>query len=115
MKSTNMLERLNQDQKRRTFVVRLFPNLASCLRLTRALASEVHERWLVATRHLNMKHLKEAKKENLRALAACRRRRARRLNYGVNSAPATPKAPTAITILQNLAHTTCSRFYDGAQ
>jgi len=40
MKSTNMLERLNQEIKRRTHVVRIFPNAASCLRLIRALAGE---------------------------------------------------------------------------
>jgi putative transposase len=70
MKSTNMLERLNQELKRRTHVVRIFPNEASCLRLTRALAIETHEDWLEATRYLNMEHLKEHKKEALRALAA---------------------------------------------
>jgi transposase-like protein len=41
MKSTNMLERLNEEIKRRTHVVRIFPNAASCLRLVRALAVEV--------------------------------------------------------------------------
>jgi putative transposase len=70
MKSTNMLERLNQEIKRRTLVVRIFPNEASCLRLVRALAAETHEDWLEATRYLNMEHLKEHKKESLRALAA---------------------------------------------
>jgi transposase-like protein len=38
LKSTNMLERLNQELKRRTHVVRIFPNAESCLRLVRALA-----------------------------------------------------------------------------
>jgi putative transposase len=70
MKSTNMLERLNQELKRRTHVVRIFPNAESCLRLVRALAAEMHENWLEATRYLNMDHLKEHKKEALRALAA---------------------------------------------
>jgi len=70
MKSTNMLERLNQELKRRTLVVRIFPNTASCLRLSRALAVEIHEGWLEATRYLNMDHLKEHKKQTLRALAA---------------------------------------------
>ena len=37
MKSTNMLERLNEEIRRRTYVVRIFPNAASCLRLVRAL------------------------------------------------------------------------------
>jgi len=70
MKSTNMLERLNQELKRRTHVVRIFPNAESCLRLVRALAVEMHENWLEATRYLNIDHLKEHKKEALRALAA---------------------------------------------
>jgi putative transposase len=42
MKSTNMLERLNQELKRRTLMVRIFPNTASCLRLTRALGPVRH-------------------------------------------------------------------------
>ncbi|TGP13176.1 IS256 family transposase [Mesorhizobium sp. M2D.F.Ca.ET.233.01.1.1] len=70
MKSTNMLERLNQEIKRRTLIVRIFPNPQSCLRLVRALAVEIHENWLEATRYLNMDHLREHKKESLRALAA---------------------------------------------
>ncbi len=69
MKSTNMLERLNQEIKRRTHVVRIFPNAASCLRLVRALAIETHENWLEATRYLNMEHLREHKKEALRRAA----------------------------------------------
>jgi len=36
LKSTNMLERLNEELKRRTHVVRIFPNEDSCLRLVRA-------------------------------------------------------------------------------
>ncbi len=63
-----MLERLNQELKRRTQVVRIFPNAASCLRLMRALAVEPHEGWLEATRYLNMEHLKEHKKQALRVL-----------------------------------------------
>ena len=57
-----MLERLNQEIKRRTHVVRIFPNAESCLRLVRALAVETHENWLEASRYLNMDHLKEHKK-----------------------------------------------------
>src|SRR6516164_1526306 len=69
MKSTNMLERLNQELKRRTHVVRIFPNAESCLRLVRALAVEMHENWLEGTRYLNMQHLAEHKKEALRQAA----------------------------------------------
>jgi len=69
MKSTNMLERLNQELKRRTHVVRIFPNAESCLRLVRALAVETHENWLESPRYLNMQHLAEHKKEALRQAA----------------------------------------------
>jgi putative transposase len=70
MKSTNLLERLNEEIKRRTLVVRIFPNTASCLRLVRALAVEMHENWIEAIRYLNMEYLKEHKKEQLRKAAA---------------------------------------------
>ena len=63
LKSTNMLERLNEEIKRRTHVVRIFPNRASCLRLVRALAVEQHENWIEASRYLNMAFLKEQRRE----------------------------------------------------
>ncbi len=63
MKSTNMLERLNEEIKRRTYVVRIFPNAESCLRLVRALAVEVHENWIEGTRYLNMELWHEHQKE----------------------------------------------------
>jgi putative transposase len=69
LKSTNLLERLNEEIKRRTHVVRIFPNAASCLRLIRALAVEMHENWLEAHRYLNMDDLREHKKEALRMAA----------------------------------------------
>jgi putative transposase len=69
MKSTNMLERLNEEIKRRTHVVRIFPNVESCLRLVRALAVEAHENWLEANRYLNMDDLREQRKLQLREAA----------------------------------------------
>jgi putative transposase len=69
LKSTNLLERLNEEIKRRTLVVRIFPNTAACLRLIRALAVEMHENWIEATRYLNMEYLKEHKKELVRKAA----------------------------------------------
>src|ERR1700722_16361362 len=69
LKSTNLLERLNEEIKRRTLVVRIFPNTAACLRLIRALAVETHENWIEAIRYLNMEYLKEHKKELMRRAA----------------------------------------------
>jgi transposase-like protein len=40
LKSTNMLERFNEEIRRRTYVVRIFPNSNACCRLIRALAVE---------------------------------------------------------------------------
>ncbi len=68
MKSTNMLERLNEEIRRRTRVVRIFPNAESCLRLVRALAVEMHENWIEATRYLNMELFFEHQKEQRRRI-----------------------------------------------
>jgi putative transposase len=62
MKSTNMFERFNEEIRRRTRTVRIFPNLESCLRLVRALAVEMHEGWLQASRYLNMNLLRSTRR-----------------------------------------------------
>ena len=49
-------------------MVRIFPNAASCLRLTRTLAVEMRENGLEAHRSLNMNDLR-ARKEALRMAA----------------------------------------------
>jgi len=59
LKSTNLLERFNQEIKRRTLVVRIFPDEASCLRLVRAVAAEQHEEWMEGSRYLNANLLRE--------------------------------------------------------
>jgi transposase-like protein len=69
LKSTNMLERLNEEIKHRTRVRRIFPNAESCLRLVRALCVETHEAWLEDNRYLNMSLLAEQKKELLKMAA----------------------------------------------
>jgi putative transposase len=54
IRTTNGLERVNQELKRRTRVVRIFPNPASCLRLATALLKEWHEDWITGRRYLRM-------------------------------------------------------------
>jgi putative transposase len=68
LKSAAMLERLNEEIRRRTSVVRIFPNSNACS-LIRALAVETHENWLKARGYLNMNDLKEHKKTQLRQAA----------------------------------------------
>jgi len=59
IRTTNGLERLNQEIKRRTRVVRIFPNRASCLRLVSALAVEQSEEWVTSRRYLDIRELDE--------------------------------------------------------
>lgn len=53
LRTTNALERLNQEIKRRTRVARLFPNEASCLRLVTAVVMEISEEWQTGKRYLS--------------------------------------------------------------
>ena len=48
MRTTNGLERLNKELKRRTRVATLFPNTASCTRLISAMLAEQDEEWMTA-------------------------------------------------------------------
>lgn len=54
LRTTNGLERINRELKRRTRVASIFPNAASCLRLVSALLSEVDEDWLTGKIYLNL-------------------------------------------------------------
>ncbi len=59
IRTTNGQERFNQEIKRRTRVVRIFPNRESCLRLVTALAIEQSEEWVTGRRYLDMRELEE--------------------------------------------------------
>lgn len=48
LRTTNLVERLNEEIRRRTRVARLFPNEASCLRLVTAITMEIAEDWQTA-------------------------------------------------------------------
>lgn len=52
LRTTNMLERLNRELKRRTRVATLFPNEASLLRLVTAVLMEVSDEWETAKRYV---------------------------------------------------------------
>jgi transposase-like protein len=47
IRTTNSLERINREIRRRTRVVGIFPNEASCLRLISALLMEISEEWQI--------------------------------------------------------------------
>lgn len=50
LRTTNLVERLNEEIRRRTRVARLFPNEAACLRLVSAVLMELSEEWQTAER-----------------------------------------------------------------
>ncbi|MEN6558721.1 MAG: IS256 family transposase [Thermoguttaceae bacterium] len=54
LRTTNMLERLNEEIKRRTRVATLFPNEASLLRLVSAVLVEITEEWETGKVYLSM-------------------------------------------------------------
>ena len=54
MRTSNAIERVNQELKRRTRVASLFPNEASLLRLATALLCEMSDEWLTGKIYLNM-------------------------------------------------------------
>jgi len=55
IRTTNGLERLNQEIRRRTRVARLFPNEASCLRLVTAVVMEISEEWETGKAYLTFR------------------------------------------------------------
>jgi putative transposase len=63
LRTTNMIERVNQELKRRSKVVRIFPNPVSCRRLFTALLKEWHEDWVYGRIYLKMDLLEEFEAE----------------------------------------------------
>jgi len=58
LRTTNMLERLNKEIKRRTRVASIFPNGESCLRLVTAVVMETSEEWISGKTYLRMQDQK---------------------------------------------------------
>jgi putative transposase len=59
IRTTNMLERFNQELRRRSEVIRVFPNPESCLRLMTALAMDETLEWACQRSYLDMRELEE--------------------------------------------------------
>ena len=54
LRTSNGIERVNKEIKRRTRVAVLFPNPASALRLVTGVIIEIHEDWITGKRYLDM-------------------------------------------------------------
>jgi len=57
IRTTNSLERINREIRRRTRVVGIFPNEAACLRLVSALLMETSEEWQIGKKYCSGKSL----------------------------------------------------------
>jgi len=58
LRTTNGLERVNREIKRRTRVAVMFPNKESALRLVTGVLVEIHEEWITGKNYLDMDLLK---------------------------------------------------------
>jgi transposase-like protein len=54
IRTTNMMERLNKELKRRSKVVGAFPNDDSLLRLVVSILMNINEEWITLRRYLTM-------------------------------------------------------------
>jgi len=63
IRTTNGLERVNQEIKRRSQVVRIFPSPANCLRLANARLKEHHKDWITGRRYIDLSPLPEGSRE----------------------------------------------------
>jgi transposase-like protein len=54
LRTTNGLERINRELRRRTRVASIFPNPESCLRLVSALLAELDDEWMTSKVYLNL-------------------------------------------------------------
>lgn len=57
IRTTNSLERINKEIRRRTRVVGVFPNEASCLRLVSTILMEISEEWQIGKHYCSSKSL----------------------------------------------------------
>ena len=55
IRTTNMMERVNKELKRRTKVAGVFPNEESLIRLVGAILIDVNEEWVTGRRYLVMR------------------------------------------------------------
>ena len=63
LRTTNMVERLNEEIRRRERVIRIFPNRESAVRLIGALLMELDDKWASGKKYLDMGEYLQWQKE----------------------------------------------------
>jgi len=64
LRTSNGIERVNREIKKRTRVAVLFPNKESALRLVTGVILEIHEEWITGKQYLDMSHLLDQRLES---------------------------------------------------
>ena len=64
IRTTNLIESLNSQIKRRTRVVNIFPNVKSCIRYVSCLLKEIDEEWQTGRSYMRIEEKKEKDKKN---------------------------------------------------
>jgi transposase-like protein len=63
LRTSNCIERLNEEIRRRERVIRIFPNEESIIRLLGAMLMEQHEKWISGRKYFNMEEYHEHVKD----------------------------------------------------
>jgi putative transposase len=54
IRTVNIVERINQEEKRRTRIIRLFPSIESCERVVVIIAMRIHEEWATEKKYITV-------------------------------------------------------------
>lgn len=72
LRTSNSIERLNEELRRRERVIRIFPNETSMIRLMGSVLMEIHEKWMTGKKYFTMERYEADKEEARNAVQADR-------------------------------------------
>ena len=72
LRTSNSIERLNEELRRRERVIRIFPNETSMIRLMGSVLMEMHEKWMTGKKYFTMECYEADKEEARKAVQADR-------------------------------------------
>ena len=73
LRTSNSIERLNEELRRRERVIRIFPNETSMIRLMGSVLMEMHEKWITGKKYFDMERYEADKEEARKAVQADRK------------------------------------------